>query len=60
MTLTVKVNPKDVLAVTHADDGRACLSFSVQSDGGCSLEIGLTVEESADDVIRMMEEEEDD
>lgn len=60
MKLTVNINPKDIIAVTHADDGRAVLSFSVQSDGGCSLEVGLTVEEKADDVIRMLEEEDRD
>jgi DNA-binding XRE family transcriptional regulator len=55
MKLTVNINPKDVIAVTHADDGRAVLSFGLETDGGCNVEIALTVEEKADDVIRAME-----
>lgn len=55
MKLTININPKDVIAVTHADDGRAVLSFGLVTDGGCNVEIALTVEEKADDVIRAME-----
>lgn len=54
MKLTININPKDVIAVTHADDGRAVLSFGLVTDGGCNVEIALTVEEKADDVIRAM------
>lgn len=54
MKLTVNINPKDVIAVTHADDGRAVLSFGLVTDGGCNVEIALTVEEKADDVIKAM------
>lgn len=49
MKLTVNINPKDVIAITHADDGRAVLSFGLVTDGGCNVEIALTVEEKADD-----------
>lgn len=52
MKLTININPKDVIAVTHADDGRAVLSFGLVTDGGCNVEIALTVEEKADDVIK--------
>lgn len=54
MKLTVNINPKDVIAITHADDGRAVLSFGLVTDGGCNVEIALTVEEKADDVIKEM------
>lgn len=55
MKLTININPKDVIAVTHADDGRAVLSFGLVTDGGCNVEIALTVEEKANDVIKAME-----
>lgn len=51
MKLTININPSDILAVTHGEDGRACISLAI----GNNIEIQLTVEEQADDVIDMME-----
>ena len=51
MKFTIDIDPGNILAVTHADDGRACISLAI----GNNVEIQLTVEEKADDVIDMME-----
>ena len=50
MKLTININPEDILAVTHADDGRAVISMAI----GNTVEMHLTVEEQADDVIDML------
>lgn len=55
MKLTINIDPKDVLAVTHADDGRACVSMAI----GNNVEVFLTVEEHADDVIEMLMKEDE-
>lgn len=55
MKLTINIEPKDILAVTHADDGRAVISMSI----GNTVEMHLTVEEQADDVIDMLMEKDD-
>lgn len=40
MKLTINIDPKDVLAVTHADGGRALVSMAI----GNNAEVFLTVE----------------
>ena len=54
MKLTININPEDILAITHADDGRAVISTAI----GNTVEMHLTVEEKADDVIDMLMAEE--
>ena len=54
MKLTINIDPKDILAVTSIGDERACVSMSI----GNNIEVHLTVEELADDVIEMLEREE--
>lgn len=54
MKLTINIDTKDIITVTHSDDGRACISLAI----GNNVEIQLTVEELADDVIDMMMEDE--
>ena len=52
--LTLSVKPSDILAVTHADDGRALVSFAI----GNNIEIQLTVEEKAEEFMdRLMDAE---
>ena len=51
MKLTININPSDIIAVTHGMDGRGCISLAI----GNNVEVQLTVEEPADDVIDMME-----
>lgn len=52
--LTLSVKPSDILAVTHADDGRAIVSLVI----GNNIEIQLTVEEKAEDFMdRLMDAE---
>lgn len=55
MKLTININPEDILTVTHADDGRAVISMSI----GNTVEMHMTVEEQADDVIDMLMEKDD-
>ena len=55
MKLTINIDPKDVLAVTHADDGRACVSMAI----GNNVEVFLTAEEHADNVIEMLMKEDE-
>ena len=55
MKLTINIDPKDILAVTHADDGRACVSMAI----GNNVEVFLTVEEHGDDVIEMLMKEDE-
>lgn len=50
MKLTININPEDILAVTHADDGRAVISMLI----GNTVEMHLAAEEQADDVIEML------
>lgn len=54
MKLTININPEDILTVTHADDGRAVISMAI----GNTVEMHLTVEEQADDVMDMLMAEE--
>lgn len=52
--LTLSIEPHDILAVTHADDGRALVSLAI----GNNIEVQLTVEEKADEFIdRVMDAE---
>lgn len=55
MKLTINIEPKDILSVVHAQDGRACICMSI----GNTIEVFLTVEEKADDVIEMLMKEDD-
>ena len=56
MKITLNIDPKDVISIVHADDGRACICMAI----GQSVEVFLTAEEQADDLInRLMEEEGD-
>lgn len=45
--LTLSVKPSDILAVTHADDGRALVSLAI----GNNIEVQLTVEEKVEDFM---------
>lgn len=52
--LTLSIKPSDILAVTHADDGRAPVSLAI----GNNIEIQLTVEEKAEEFMdRLMDAE---
>lgn len=53
MKITLNIKPEDIIAITHADDGRACICMAI----GNNIEVHLTAEEQADDLInRIMEE----
>ena len=56
MKITLNIDPKDIISIVHADDGRACVCMAV----GHNVEVFLTAEEQADELIdRLMEEEGD-
>ena len=54
MKLTVNINPKDVLAVTHGRDGKTFVCMSAKNN----VQVYLQVEEPADEVVGMLEERE--
>ncbi len=56
MKITLNIDPKDVISIVQADDGRACVCMAI----GQSVEVFLTAEEQADELMdRLMDEEGD-
>jgi hypothetical protein len=55
MKLTININPKDVLAITHGRDGKTFVCMSAKSN----VHVYLQVEEPADEVVGMLFNEEE-
>ena len=55
MKLTINVDPKDVLAVTHGRDGKTFVCMSAKNN----VQVYLQVEEPADEVVGMLFDEEE-
>ncbi len=56
MKFTIDIDPKDILSVTSADDGRAVISIDSTPNCESIVDVHLTVEEKAGDVIEALME----